>query len=220
MSVYANRSTEHHPSALRSFEGIMNVVQLIGGSGAGKTALSVQLADLWPGRATHMRTNRYLRDRRPSDGADFIVLPESIDWPLVSLHIEALRRGERVIMPDYDWQIGRRLPPRPTQTSNLSLDPTNLLVIDSLFFIPFEIESVKLFLDTPWDKRRQHITQRDAELDGNFIAHFDTITEPSYRKYTEPLREHCDLVLDGALSFERLSTQTQIYLGSIWGGWG
>lgn len=198
----------------------MNIVQLIGGSGAGKSAIATRLTQLWPGRATHMRANRYLRDRQPTDGDDFIVLPSSVDWPLISLHIEALGRGERVIMPEYNWQVGRRLPPRSPQTSNLNLEPTDLLIINSLFLMPFEIEAAKIFLDTPWDERRNNVKQRDNELDGNFIAHFDAITEPSYQKYTAPLRSKCDIVLNGTLPAEDLVTKTYRYLISLWGGWG
>lgn len=198
----------------------LNIVQLIGGSGAGKGAIAVHLAQLWPGRATHMRTNRYLQDRLPGDGADFIMLPSSVDWPLVSLHIESLARGERVIMPDYNWQAGRRLPPRPAQTSNLSLEPTDLLLIDSLFLVPFPLDSVKIYVDTPKELRRQHVHERDVELNGNFLDHFDTITEPNFQKYTAPLRKQCGLVLDGTRPADRLAAQTQRYLTSIWGGWG
>ncbi len=197
----------------------MNVVQLIGGSGAGKSALATQLAQLWPGHATHLRTNRYLRDRRPTDGPDFIMLPESVDWPLVSLHIEALKRGERVVMPDYDWRAGHRLPLRAATTRSLSLEPTDLLLLETLFLLP-DLESIKVFVDTPQEQRRAHIRERDAELNGNFAEHFDTITEPSYQKYTALLREHCDLILNGTQSVERLVTQTQRYLVSVWGGWG
>ncbi len=198
----------------------MNIVQIIGGSGAGKGDIATQLAQLWPGRATHLRTNRYLRDRLVGDGPDFIMLPTSVDWPLVSLHIEALARGERVVMPDYDWQAGRRVPPRAAQTRNLGLEPTELLLIDTLFLVPFSLESTKIFVDTPIDIRREHVRQRDIELNGNFLDHFDTLTEPNFQKYVLPLRAQSDLVLDGTKSAHNLAVQTQRYLTLMWGGWG
>ena len=198
----------------------MNILQLIGGPGAGKSAVAQSLARVWSGRATHLRTNRYLRDYQPSDGPDFLMLPSSIDWPLVQLHIESLSRGQRVIMPDYNWLQGRRLPPRPAQTGSLGLDPTDLIILDSLFLAPFELESVKIFVDTPLTIRRLNISGQDAELGEDFVAHFDTITEPGFQKYVLPQRADCDLVLDGALPIEQVAEQAQRHLSLLWGGWG
>ncbi len=200
----------------------MNILQLIGGPGAGKSAVAHALSHVWSGRATHMRTNRYLRDRQPADGPDFLMLPSSIDWPLVQLYIESLSRGQRVIMPDYNWLDGRRLPPRPAQTGSLGLDPTDLILLDSLFLAPFELESVKIFVDTPLDIRRMNIAQRDDELElgEDFVAHFDTITEPGFQKYVLPQRAACDLVLDGTWPIEQVAEYAQRHLSLLWGGWG
>lgn len=198
----------------------MNIIQVIGGPGAGKGAISSALSRLWPRHATHLRTNRYWRDRKPGDGPDFLMLPSSIDWPLVHLHIEALARGERVIMPDYDWRAGRRLPPRPAQTANLSLQPTDLLLLDSLFLAPFTLDSARVFVDAPLEHRRQTITTQDAEFDSDFIAQFDKITEPGFQERIAPQRAQCDLVLDGTLPAEQLAEQARQYLLTLWGGWG
>jgi uridine kinase len=196
----------------------MNIVQLIGGSGAGKSALAQHLIKLWPAHATSLRTNRYLRDRLPTDGADFLMLPDSVDWPLVRLHIEMLSRGDRVVMPDYNWQTGRRLPPRLSRTTGLDLSPTNLLFIESLHFVP-GLESVKIFIQTPLEVRRGAVEKRDMELNGNFADHFDTVTEPGYQRHTAPLVDQCDLVLDGTQPLETLVSETQRYLNALWGSW-
>jgi uridine kinase len=196
----------------------MNIVQLIGGSGAGKSALAQGLAVRWPGRATALRTNRYLRNRQPTDGEDFLMRPDSVDWPLVRAHIEMLAREQTVAMPDYDWNAGRRLPPRLSQTTGLNLVPTNLLIIESLHIVR-GIDSVRIFLDTPVDRRREAVVKRDQELHGNFIKFFDTVTEPSYQKYIAPQRAECEHVLNGTLPSSVLIEQTQRYLSALWGGW-
>jgi uridine kinase len=196
----------------------MNIVQLIGGSGAGKSALAQHLIALWSGRATALRTNRYLRDRLPTDGPDFLMLPGSVDWPLVRLHIEMLSRGDRVAMPDYNWESGRRLPPRLSRTTGLDLSPTNLLFIESLHFVP-GLESVKIFVQTPLEARRQAVEKRDQELRGNFAEHFDTVTEPGYQQYTAPLCDECDFVLDGTIALDTMVSETQRYLATLWGSW-
>lgn len=196
----------------------MNIVQLVGGSGSGKSALAQALIAIWPGSATSFRTNRYLRNRLPKDGVEFLMLPTSVDWPLVRLHIAALARGERVIMPDYDWETGRRMPSRLAQSTGLDMLPTNLLLIETLHLVP-GIESVKLFIDAPIEVRRASVEKRDQELSGNFADHFETLTEPGYQQFTAPLRDQSALVLDGTRPLPELVAQTQSFLGSLWGAW-
>jgi hypothetical protein len=123
-------------------------------------------------------------------------------------------------MPDYDWSAGKRLPLRPAQTANLSLKPTDLLVIDSLFLAPFTLDSVRIFVDAPLDQRRQTIATQGAEFDSDFIAQFDQITEPGFQERIAPQRSQCALVLDGTLESEVLAQQARQYLLTLWGGWG
>jgi uridine kinase len=196
----------------------MNIVQLIGGSGSGKSELARQLVDRWPGMAVSLRTNRYLRNRTPSDGQDFVMRSDSVDWPLVRLHVEMLLEGHRVSMPDYNWHEGRRLPSRLNTTGTLELIPAQLLLIESLHFVP-GLECVKIFLDTPLEKRREGVAQRDQELEGYFKEHFDSVTQPGYLMYTAPLRDQCELILDGSLEMADLTEQAQKFLGWRWGRW-
>jgi hypothetical protein len=110
------------------------------------------------------------------------------------------------------------LPPRLSRTTGLDLAPTNLLFIESLHFVP-GLDAAKVFIQTPLEMRRQAVEKRDQELQGNFADHFDTVTEPGYQRYTAPLVDECDFVLDGTLELEAMVSQTQRYLATLWGSW-
>jgi len=86
--------------------------------------------------------------------------------------------------------------------------------------VPFELASVKIFVDTPLDIRRMNITDRDSELGEDFVAHFDTITEPGFQKYILPQRALCDMVLDGTRPINQVAEHAQRHLSLLWGGWG
>jgi uridine kinase len=57
----------------------MNILQIAGGEGSGKTTLATRLAEQWKVVTTVMPLERYLRNRRPTDGDDFTFQPTSID---------------------------------------------------------------------------------------------------------------------------------------------
>jgi uridine kinase len=198
----------------------MNIVQIAGGEGAGKTTLATLLAEELTGIATILTLDRYRRNKRPDDSPAFALQPGAIDWPLVHAHMDALARGEHVVMPDYDLEAGHRLPMRLPQTDKLDLTPTDILIVEGMHYLPEEVESIRLFLDTPRDVRRERVRGRDAELGQHLCSIFDTIIEPAYDQYTLPLREQADLVLDGRLRLYQLVQLAQRRIASIWGAWG
>ncbi len=51
----------------------MNIVQVVGGPGSGKTTLVYKLLEDWPGTASLLRIDCYLRDREPDHGDDFFL---------------------------------------------------------------------------------------------------------------------------------------------------
>lgn len=198
----------------------MNIVQIAGGEGAGKTTLAALLAEQLTGVATVLTLDCYRRNRRPDDKPDFALQPGAVDWPLVHAHMDALARGEHVIMPDYDLEAGHRLPMRVPQTDKLGPTPTDILIVEGLHYLPEEVESIRLFLDTPKEVRRERVRERDTELGQHLCNIFDTLIEPAYEKYTLPLREQADLVLNGTQRLYQLVQVAQRRIASIWGAWG
>jgi uridine kinase len=183
----------------------VNIVQVIGGPGSGKTTLVHQLLEDWPGTASLLRIDRYLRDRRSDDGDDFLLLPTSIDWPLVMNHLDLLAAGADVIMPFYDWFQGRRV------TSPTPIPPDQVvcacdwLIIEGLFYVP-EIQAVRLFVDAP--------------LSQSLEGRYDIVAESAYQQYILPQRDLADEVLDGRQDRDRLADQARRVLAAQWAGWG
>jgi uridine kinase len=197
----------------------VNIVQVIGGPGSGKTTLVHQLLEDWPGTASLLRIDRYLRDRRSDDGDDFLLLPTSIDWPLVMNHLDLLAAGDDVIMPFYDWFQGRRVTsPTPIPPEQV-VRACDWLIIEGLFYVP-EIQAVRLFVDAPPDVRRARTTARDTRLSQSLEGLYDTVAEPAYQQYILPQRDLADEVLDGRQDRDRLADQARRVLAAQWAGWG
>lgn len=198
----------------------MNIVQVVGGPGSGKTTLAHALLDDWPGAASLLRIDRYLRDRTPDDGLDFLLLPDSIDWPLMELHLGSINKRQPVIMPLYDWQTGRRLPLRLPAPEGHLIVPCDWLVIEGLYYVP-EIESVRLFVDAPSAVQQARAAARDTSLSTHLPdGEWAQVIEPVYRRLIAPQREQADHVLDGTLDRHTLARQARHLLAAHFTGWG
>lgn len=197
----------------------MNIVQVVGGPGSGKTTLVVKLIEGWPGTASLMRVDRYLRARRAEDDEAFLLLPTSIDWPLITNHLEQLANGTSVIMPVYDWQGGKRqtltIPPPAAQI----IDACDWLIIEGLFYVP-DITSVRLFVDAPAEVRRTRSQARDTRLSQTLGSAYDVVAEPAYERHILPQRAQADHVLDGTLPPDTLADAARRCIASYWSGWG
>ncbi len=197
----------------------MNIVQVVGGPGSGKTSLVYKLLEDWPGTASLLRIDCYLRDREPDHGDDFFLGPTSIDWPLMMLHLELLQTGSEVTMPLYDWQTGKRLTAeRPTPPEQV-VKANDWLIIEGLFYVP-DINSIRLFVDAPADVRRERSQARQSNLSQRFASAYDIIAEPAYQQHILPQRDHAEHILDGRLDLDKLADHARRYLASRWSGWG
>lgn len=197
----------------------MNIVQVVGGPGSGKTTLVYKLLAGWPDMAGLLRVDRYLRDRLPGDGDDFLLLPTSIDWPLVMAHLDALAARRRVVMPLYNWEQGARqvlpLPPPPEQV----IEPCEWLVIEGLFYVP-DIQAVRLFVDAPAEVRRERSSARSTQLSASLDDAYDSVAEPAYQRHILPQRDLAHYVLDGCLDRDALADRALRYLAAHLAGWG
>lgn len=197
----------------------MNIAQIVGGPGSGKTTLVYKLLADWPGTASLMRIDRYLRDRQSDDGDDFLLLPTSIDWPLVMNHLELLGDGTSVIMPLYDWGSGKRLTlPSPVPAEQV-IGACDWLIIEGLFYVP-GIESVRLFVDAPAGVRRERSQARETNLSQTLGSAYDDVADPAYAQYIQPQRAEADYVINGTLAPNKLADAARRVLARHWSGWG
>jgi uridine kinase len=197
----------------------MNIVQIVGGPGSGKTTLAQKLVEDWPGTASMMRVDRYLRNRRSEDGDDFLLLPTSVDWPLVLAHLDLLGAGGQVTMPTYDWErcvrLITRLPAPPDQV----IEPSEWLIIEGLHYVP-QVDSVRLFVDAPVEIRRDRSRALDTQLSQSLREVTDQVVEVAYIKHILPQRDRADHVLDGSLDRVTLADRARRFLAARWTtGW-
>jgi uridine kinase len=178
------------------------VIGVAGGSGSGKSTVSQQvLASFGAEMVSVVMQDDYYRDQsdltpdvRRKQNYDH---PHAFDWPLLVQHVQALRAGETIAMPEYDFTIDNR------SDRTIAVRPAPVIVIEGLFALYDEnlrdMMSLKIFVDTASDVRfirrmQRDIVERGRSVDSIVGQYLETV-RPMHKQFIEPTKRHADIIL-------------------------
>ena len=178
------------------------VIGVAGGSGSGKSTVTRQvLASIGPDMAAVVYQDDYYLDQtsvspdeRRKTNYDH---PQAFDWPLLVQQLQALRRGEAIEMPSYDFTLYNRA------SQTITVKPAPVIVVEGLFAL-FDADlrkmmSLKIFVDTAADVRFIRRLQRDMAERGRssesvINQYLDTV-RPMHKQFIEPTKRFADVIL-------------------------
>jgi uridine kinase len=178
------------------------VIGVAGGSGSGKSTVTRQvLASIGPEMAAVVMQDDYYLDQshlspneRHKTNYDH---PDAFDWPLMMQHVQALRRGDAIEMPEYDFALHNR------SRKTIPVKPAPVIVIEGLFAL-YDAElrkmmSLKIFVDTAPDVRFIRRLQRDIAERGrsteSVISQYLNTVRPMHKQFIEPTKREADVIL-------------------------
>ena len=177
------------------------VIGVAGGSGSGKTTVVRTIAEsLGPERATVLEHDRYYRDRPDLSLEERAALnydhPDSLETDLLVAHLRALRAGEAVEVPTYDFA-------RYARTAFETVPPRRAIVVEGiLIFADAELRrlmDVKVFVDTDDDTRFIRRLQRDIGERGrtvqSVIEQYLGTVKPMHLEFVEPSKRYADIIV-------------------------
>jgi uridine kinase len=178
------------------------VIGVAGGSGSGKSTVTRQvLASIGPEMATVVMQDDYYLDQthlspeeRRKTNYDH---PQAFDWPLMVQHLQALRRGEPIEMPSYDFTQDN------PASQTVTVKPAPVIVVEGLFALfdakLREMMSLKIFVDTAADVRFIRRLQRDMAERGrsteSVIKQYLDTVRPMHQQFIEPTKRYADVIL-------------------------
>ena len=178
------------------------VIGVAGGSGSGKSTVTRQvLASVGPDMASVLYQDDYYLDQshmspeeRRKTNYDH---PQAFDWPLMVQHLQALRRGEAIEMPSYDFTQDNRA------SKTIHLKPAPVIVVEGLFALYDadlrKMMSLKIFVDTAPDVRFIRRLQRDMAERGrtaeSVITQYMDTVRPMHKQFIEPTKRRADVIL-------------------------
>jgi uridine kinase len=178
------------------------VIGVAGGSGSGKSTVTREvLASVGADNAAVlMQDDYYLNETKLSfeerckTNYDH---PDAFDWPLLMQHVQALRAGQAIDMPRYDFALHQRA------KQTVVLKPAPIIVIEGLFAL-FDPElrkmmSLKVFVDTAPDVRFIRRLQRDIAERGrsaeSVIEQYLQTVRPMHKQFIEPTKRNAHIIL-------------------------
>jgi uridine kinase len=175
---------------------------IAGGTGSGKSTIGRNIAAALPqGSVVIIDHDSYYRDRpdlsdeaRSQQNYDH---PDSLETELLVEHLRALRGGNAVEIPQYDFKThSRRKETRP-------IAPTPVIIVEGiLVFVDAALREqldVKIFVDTDADIRLFRRIRRDIEQRGRTFQqirdqYYRTV-RPMHLQFVEPSKRLADLIV-------------------------
>jgi uridine kinase len=178
------------------------VLGIAGGSGSGKSTIAKAILEALPeGRGVLLQQDHYYRSQSHLPEAERAAVnydhPDALELDLLTNHLDALRTGQRIVRPTYDFTIHDRL------KEGVRIDPAPVIVVEGILVLAddrlrsrFE---VKLFVDTDPDIRLMRRIRRDLEHRGRTFAqvrkqYYESV-RPMHLAFVEPSKRFADIII-------------------------
>lgn len=178
------------------------VIGVAGGSGSGKSTVVRKIVEsLGDDQVTVLVHDRYYRDRRDLRFEERTGInydhPEELETELMVRQVEALRAGQSVELPVYDFSRYARMP--STETAH----PRRALIVEGiLVFVDPALRAlmdVKVFVDTDDDTRFIRRLKRDVAKRGrtmeSVVEQYLKTVKPMHLEFVEPSKRYADIII-------------------------
>ena len=200
------------------------MIGIAGGTGSGKTTLTRHLMERFGDDVSIIYHDNYYRSNSHLPLEERAKLnydhPDAFETDLLVQHLQALRRGEAIQCPTYDYTIHDR------KQETILIHPTKVILVEGI--LAFENKAlrdmmdIRIFVDTDADVRILRRILRDVKERGrsleSVVTQYLTTVKPMHEQFVEPSKRYADIVvLDGGHNLVALDMITQRILHHIQG---
>ena len=123
--------------------------------------------------------------------------PAAFDTELMKEHLAALKRGEGIDCPVYDYTVHNR------SNEVQHIEPKKVIIVEGILIFADEevcdLFDVKIFVDTDADVRilrriRRDVSKRGRSLESVMNQYLTTV-KPMHEKYVEPTKRRADIIV-------------------------
>ncbi|MCP4571672.1 MAG: uridine kinase [bacterium] len=178
------------------------IIGLAGGSGSGKTTVAYRLRESFPGRTIQIiHHDSYYHDsshlpmeRRLEVNYDH---PGAFDTELLVEHLETLRRGEAIEVPQYDYSTHSR---RPEATL---VEPAHIVFVEGILVLESaslrDLMDIRLYVDVDADERVLRRMARDIRERGrtmeSVVDQYLGVVKPMHLQFCAPSKRYAHLII-------------------------
>ncbi len=178
------------------------VIGIAGGTGSGKSTVVRKIIEsLPPEEVAVIPQDCYYNDNAHIPLEERLKMnydePASIEWTLLTNHIDQLKKGKSIEMPTYDFITCSR------QKETIHISPRKVIVVEGILVLtdkPLrDMLDVKVFVDADADERLIRVIHRDCIERGRtpqmVIDRYSETLKPMHELYIEPSKRYADLII-------------------------
>ena len=177
------------------------VIGIAGGTGSGKTTLMNNLIERFAGSVTVLSHDNYYRrnDHLTYEQRCLINYdePAALETDLMARHLDALRHGQTIQCPVYDFSQHNR------SDETIEIAPKSVIIVEGILIFENkelrDLMDIKIFVDTDADVRLCRRITRDVNKRGrsleSVLEQYQNTVKPMHEKYVEPSKKFANLVV-------------------------
>lgn len=182
----------------------MLIVGIAGGTGSGKTTVVKKVKSRFPDedviiipQDAYYRDNGHLPpDERQKINFDH---PDSLEFSLLTEHLQNLRNGYSIEMPVYSYLTCQR------SVETITVKPARVVLVEGILILADiglrNILDIKVFVDADADDRLGRVIRRDIEERGRSVImvleRYNNTVKPSHLQFIEPSKRYADIIIPG-----------------------
>ena len=177
------------------------IIGIAGGTGSGKTTLTLRLKERFGDDVSILYHDNYYKSHSdmPYEARTKLNYdhPDAFDTQRMIADLEALRRGEAIQSPTYDYTIHDRA------RETVEVRPTKVVVVEGILIFENrtlrDLMDIKIFVDTDADVRilrriTRDVKERGRSLD-SVVTQYLTTVKPMHEQFVEPSKRFADIVV-------------------------
>lgn len=177
------------------------VIGIAGGTGSGKTTLTNQIAAQFMEQVTVIKHDNYYKAHDDMEYEERCRLnydhPNAFDTELLIEHLKALKKGESIECPVYDYTIHNR------SKDTITIVPNKVIIVEGILI--FENQElcdqmdIRIYVDTDADLRiirriQRDVMERARSLESVINQYVNTV-KPMHEQFVEPSKKHANIII-------------------------
>ena len=176
-------------------------IGIAGGTGSGKTTLTRHLKEHFGDAVTVIGHDSYYKrqdgktyEERSKVNYDH---PDAFDTELMIQDLKALKRGETIHCPVYDFKVHNR------SGETIEIEPRPVILVEGILIFAdpalSDLMDIRVFVDADADVRLARRVLRDTEKRGrtvrSVVEQWQNTVKPMHEKYVEPSKKNADIIV-------------------------
>jgi len=180
----------------------MLIIGIAGGTGCGKTTVVNQILNELPeGEVGVISQDSYYKDTSHLSYDERVKInfdhPRSIDFELLTEHLELLKQNQAIDQPVYSFVKHNRT------GDTIHTKPRKVMIVEGILILTNpelrKMFDIKIFVHADSDERlirrlKRDISERGRDLN-EVLTRYQSTLKPMHQQFIEPMKEYADIII-------------------------